>query len=732
MRWALWLLPLTLTAAILIAALAERTPAPRSASDPGFSAERGMAIVERVAAEPHVTGTAANARVRDWLVTELRAAGLEVEVQRTTAVRQPKRFPQAALAAPVENVIAVLPGRDRAQPAVALMAHYDSVPYAPGAGDDAAGVAAVLETARLLAAGERPARDVVFLLTDGEERGLLGAHAFFASHPLSSHVGAVVNVEARGSGGRATMFQTSPGNVALVDLWAKHAIAPSGTSLADAIYRLLPNDTDLTVALEADKIGINAAFVGNQFDYHSPTDSPANLDRGSLQGLGDFALTTTRALAFAEALPARGGDATYFDVFGLGVVRYPQAWGWGLLVVAGAAFGWLNRRADALAVRYARLGGAIFGIVAVTVATAAALHFAPTLLYAEGATGGRELLAELPRAMWAYAALVAAAAMLAAWRIAGWFASIFVALLIAFGLQYALPGGGYLGVWPLLAGLAIAAVAVRRGLSDGVTLAVSALVGGVVFAWVLQTLHMAYVSVGAMSPGVLALAIPFGLLLLGPLFAAWSETGWSRKAGVALLVAGGAGLGALASTDGFSDRHPRPGDVFHLAVDGRAYWASQSGPGALPPGAVEVDVGAALRTRPWGIPAPDAAPVTWDKRLVMADGRAEIRFAATPAPTVIRIAVKPSAPVRLAALEDRAIRLTPDGWTVISWAVPVAQPLVLGMDADPGTRIEVETLLALPQAVPGGPAAAGPPTNWTLFSGGRVIVERTSFRVPAQ
>jgi hypothetical protein len=72
----------------------------------------------------------------------------------------------------------------RALPAVLVMSHYDSVHNSPGAADDSLGAAAALEIARALKAGPQPARDVIFLFTDGEEAGLLGAEAFFARDPL--------------------------------------------------------------------------------------------------------------------------------------------------------------------------------------------------------------------------------------------------------------------------------------------------------------------------------------------------------------------------------------------------------------------------------------------------------------------------------------------------------------------------------------------------------------------
>ena len=49
-------------------------------------------------------------------------------------------------------LVGVLPGQDRSLPPILLMAHYDSVPASPGAADDAAGVAAILESVRAIRA----------------------------------------------------------------------------------------------------------------------------------------------------------------------------------------------------------------------------------------------------------------------------------------------------------------------------------------------------------------------------------------------------------------------------------------------------------------------------------------------------------------------------------------------------------------------------------------------------
>src|SRR5262249_10805376 len=154
-------------------------------------------------------------------------------------------------------------------PALALMAHYDSVPGAPGGSDDGAGVATALEVVRALKARGQPVRDVVVVLTDGEEAGLLGARGFFAHDPLAPRLGFVLNLEARGSGGRVLMFETGRGDASEVALLRRNAVRPLAGSLFGAVYSRLPNDTDFSIARQAGAAGLNYAFTGRAFDYHS-------------------------------------------------------------------------------------------------------------------------------------------------------------------------------------------------------------------------------------------------------------------------------------------------------------------------------------------------------------------------------------------------------------------------------------------------------------------------------
>jgi len=317
-----------------------QTPAPRSASAPSgvFSAGRAMIDNRVIARTPHPMGSPANAVVRDYLVQRMSALGLDPEIQRVDALRRVMRSPTPMVTGGhVENLIGILPGKSRTKPALALMAHYDSVPGSPGAADDGAGVSAALEVMRLLRAQGTPERDIILLITDGEEAGLLGAEGFFSAHPLASHVGFVINMETRGGGGAAQMFQTGADNGEVIKLFAQGAVRPSSSSLAVFLYEHMPNDTDFTVSKAAGITGLNFAFIGRQFDYHAATSTSDNLDQGSLQHMGDQAFSAARALAFSPTLPGKSPSLVYANTFGSHILAYPTVVGWALLAVIAAS-----------------------------------------------------------------------------------------------------------------------------------------------------------------------------------------------------------------------------------------------------------------------------------------------------------------------------------------------------------------------------------------------------------
>ena len=166
---------------------------------------------------------------------------------------------------------------------------------------------------------------MIFLFTDGEERGLLGAQAWFAARPPP--IGAVLNMEARGGGGRALMFETGPGNGAMIELFARTAPLPSSNSLAVFIYERMPNGTDFTVARRRGLQGMNFAFIGRPGQYHQPGSTPEALDQGSLQHMGDQCWPR-RALAQSRRCPQAAPTRPIPNLLVLVLLRHPTAVGW--------------------------------------------------------------------------------------------------------------------------------------------------------------------------------------------------------------------------------------------------------------------------------------------------------------------------------------------------------------------------------------------------------------------
>ncbi|WP_225852481.1 M28 family peptidase [Micromonospora sp. AMSO12t] len=578
-----------------------RTPAPRPADAPPgeFSAARAYEHVEVVAARTHVAGSPANDQVRAHVEGVLRGLGLETEVQDTVAPEAGQLSGAAggATLARVRNVVARLPGTDPTGK-VFLVSHYDSVQSGPGGNDDAAGTSAILEVARALAAGPRPRNDIVFVLTDAEEACLCGAAAFASSHPLAAGGGVVLNLEARGSTGPVIMFETSRDNAALVDAFGRAAPHPVGTSFAVEIYRALPNDTDFTAFLDNDFVGLNSAYIDGGAIYHTPLDTPAAMDRSSLQHHGDNALGLAREFGRVDLRALDSGhDATYFPVPG-GLVRYP---GWLVLplallaLAAVAALGWLALR------RGRTTGGRLaagFGLALLPLVLA---PLAAQLLWA-AITALRPGYAELLdpyRPTWYRLAVVAlAAAVLFTWyaltrrRVGpaalavgglGWLAVLGVLLAVL------VPGGAYLVTLPALAGAVAGLVALSVRIDGPWPVVATTLAAAVAVVILLPTVVLLFPALGMAMGGVAALvAVLLGLAALPVVDLLHPQAGGQRG----LLAVRARRLGALPAAattlaavvlagvglavDRFDAAHPAPTHLMYAldAGTGQARWLS--------------------------------------------------------------------------------------------------------------------------------------------------------------
>lgn len=297
-----------------------------------FSQARARVHLTRLAGGPHPTGSPSNRWVRDYLATRLTDLGMTVTVRETVSVST--GADGAHRAGRVANVHAIPPGAaDR--PRVLLVAHYDSVAAGPGAADNAAGVATLLEVARVLLLHGSTGFEM--LLTDGEEAGLLGAAAFLAApHSADPHHTVVLNLDSRGNRGRPVVFECLPGPAG-PPLSALHRIPATALSLSSAVYRRLPHDTDLTPFRHAGFPALNLGLISGSATYHTARDTPSEVSARSLTALGRSVLAICEELLAAQTpsmaachpgeetrarRTAGGRHLSYFGVFGQ-LAHYP-------------------------------------------------------------------------------------------------------------------------------------------------------------------------------------------------------------------------------------------------------------------------------------------------------------------------------------------------------------------------------------------------------------------------
>ena len=315
-----WIATAAIAGLFAVTVLVYRAPAPleQSGAAEQFSAVRASHILRRLVGDsvPHPLGSMANATMRERVIHELQAIGLQPELQRGMACHD------GDACGIVTNILARIDGAPGEQQAVLLSAHYDSVPAGPGAADDGAGVAAVLEIARLLKQGPALRHPVILLIDDGEEAGMLGAQLFVSAHRWAHEVAAAVNLEARGTSGPSFMFETGSANNWLMELYAEAMARPMTNSVYYLAYKLLPNDTDFTVYKSVDYQGFNFAFLGDVERYHTPLDRWQNTDLGSLQHQGANALAVVRGLGRSELKDLPRSQAVFFDWYGLVLVHW--------------------------------------------------------------------------------------------------------------------------------------------------------------------------------------------------------------------------------------------------------------------------------------------------------------------------------------------------------------------------------------------------------------------------
>lgn len=677
MRFQRLVTPVAVVALVVLAVIyANRVPAVVAATAPAdaFSAERAMVHVARIAQRPHPAGSADNARVRGYLLSQLTSLGLAPQVQEATGVGS--RFPASGR---VRNVVSRLPGSQPGGLAVLLMAHYDGVAAGPAAGDDASGSAVLLETLRALRAGAPRRHDVMALFTDGEEGGLLGAAAFAREHPWAKDVGVILNFEARGTHGPSLMFETGAGNLDVVRV-LRGVSGVQATSLSTAVYRQLPNDTDLSELVVLDRPALNFAFIGGVERYHTSVDDVAHLSAGSVQHHGDQALALARAFGNGPLPRPKTTDAVFFNAPVLGVVVYPESWALPIaLVMLGVVIGaivLLRRREDGWFRAVALSTPAMIVSIALAGATGFGIAVGLQALHAAISNGGAPEWSGVYAAAIVLLSIAVVGACYAAVRrySSPWGASLgalLVLALLSVLLAARMPGVSFLFTWPLL----LAAVAAIMTLRMPATLLARVLTWAsavvVIFLLAPTVYLMVCVALGLHATGaaLLAMFTAIGVWLLGPLLESTGQPRLWRTP----VVAGAAGLALLmlgAATVRTDREHPAGVNLVY-AVDSDSLTGWLTGNATTPSARSWIEQ--ALKS---SVPqSPPFNPPSWVARSFAARRTVPAPVAAVLPPTATLLSDSTSGSGRIVTLRirpdtgTRSIGISADAGVVLDAAV---------------------------------------------------------------
>ena len=559
---------------------------PASAPTSEFSASRAAQHVGLISQNPHPVGSSEHQRVKDYVLSQLSAMGLSPQVQRSSVLNQSSN--RSLSGASVENILAKIDGTINHK-FVLLVAHYDSVPTSFGASDNGTGIATLLETARALKASSSLKNGVIFLFTDAEELGMLGAKAFVDEKTSVRDVGVVLNFDARGNTGPSIMFETSSGNGWLIDQFAKAARYPVANSLTYEVYKRLPNDSDLSVFKSAGLAGLNFAYIGGPAHYHSAIDDSSNVDHRSLQHHGSYALQMARHFGDLSLDQNRASDQIYFNTGGSILIHYSKTLAIILALAEVLLFLFLvsfGRRSRRISIRGILIGLVAFVVALVVCSGVVALlwQFIKSLH-----TQYRSIPGGAPYNSGAYfvgfmaltLAMLSALYFLFGKRISAHDLSLAVLclwLILTVLTTFFVPGASFLFAWPLLFGLISALFLLKAEERRGFFQARAAVISILAVPAILLLVPVIYLLFVAMSLEASWVIAALEVVLLGLLIPHLSLlTGlrrWIVPAAAATLAVGAIAEASIAS--GFDQRHPKTNSIFYAlnAVSGKAVWAS--------------------------------------------------------------------------------------------------------------------------------------------------------------
>ncbi len=296
-------------------------PPSSSFHDSEYSLNTALKHVRSISKIPHPIGSSELNNVKDYILNELKRHNLDPQLQSTSAATQFANYFRSAF---VQNIYAEIPS-ESSDDLILITAHYDSSPHSPGASDNGAAVATLLEIARIVPQWTNLKNSIGLLFTDSEEFGLVGAAAFIKKHPAAQRVRLIINLEARGTSGPSSMFQITQNNSNLISHFAQASSFPRTQTIFNQLSKLIPNDTDFSIlTLNSNRHGFNFAFPNDVHHYHTPLDNVENLNQDSLNHhlINAFELVKHFSKINLDELNSNSSHV-FFDVLGLFTIHYP-------------------------------------------------------------------------------------------------------------------------------------------------------------------------------------------------------------------------------------------------------------------------------------------------------------------------------------------------------------------------------------------------------------------------
>lgn len=276
-------------------------PMVEGADSLAFSAERVVRDIEQISQKHHsVAHPEERQEVRNYLVDRLNSLVADtIKLYEYKSLVGPENK-HVVYTFDATNILAEFyPEGKGCDDATTLMfiAHYDSRYSQPmprqdtvwsyGAADDGYGLGVILESVdQALKYRTDWKQGVKVLFTDAEEVGMMGMMAQWQNNrEVFDNVGLIINLEARGPYGPALLFETSPGNARLMELYSSAADYPYTYSLTTVVYGFMPNFTDFTIAKD-DIPGLNFSTIADINHYHTDLDNFSNINPRSIQHYG--------------------------------------------------------------------------------------------------------------------------------------------------------------------------------------------------------------------------------------------------------------------------------------------------------------------------------------------------------------------------------------------------------------------------------------------------------------